>query len=127
MPAPITLIETLDDVRNDACVDVVINLAGESPGNDLWTKKKRIAMRKSRIDVTAGINRQFTKAVAHALNRPTLVSIPAIVVRALGGLCREILLGDQNVVPAKAIASGFIFKDTSVEKTMESLLLSAFR
>ena len=67
-------------------------------------------------------NRQFTNAVAKALYRPTLVAIPAFLIKALGGLGREILLGDQNVVPAKAIEHGYVFKDTNIEATMEALL-----
>jgi len=264
LPAPITLIETLDDINNDACIDVIVNLAGESLSNGLWTPKKQVAMRESRIgltrklialiarldckpelllngsaigvygvtpdgelredtvitndgtvsqklcrdwetearkaeafnvrvvllrtgmvldreggalnqiivptefgggaifgkgnhmmswitrddlvglighiiatpDITGAINgvgpepvnnRRFTKAVASALYRPTLVSIPAFVIRALGGLGREILLGDQTVVPAKALAHGYVFKDPNVEIAMKTNLRGSTR
>ena len=259
LPAPITLIEKLADIQNDASIDVIINLAGESLSNGLWTAKKQIAMRESRIGLTSKLieliarleskpelllngsaigvygvtpdgelredneitsdgtvsqklcrdweaearkaeaykvrvvllrigmvldreggalnqiiiptefgggavfgngnhmmswitrddlvglighiiatpaitgaingvgpepvnNKRFTKAVASALYRPTLVSIPAFVIKALGGLGREILLGDQTVVPAKALAHGYVFKDPNVEIAMQTNL-----
>ena len=67
-------------------------------------------------------NKRFTKAVASALYRPTLVSIPASFIKALGGLGREILLGDQTVIPAKALAHGYVFKDPNVETAMKANL-----
>ena len=264
LPAPITLIETLDDIKNDARIDVIVNLAGESLSNGLWTQKKQAAMRDSRIGLTGKLvaliarlehkpelllngsaigiygvtpegklsedtvitndgtvsqklcrdweteaqkaeawnvrvvllrigmvldreggalnqiivptefgggavfgkgnqmmswitrddlvglighiiatpgitgaingvgpepvsNKRFTKAVARALYRPTLVSIPAFVIKALGGLGREILLGDQTVIPAKALAHGFVFKDPNVEAAMKTNLRGTTR
>lgn len=262
LPAPVTLIETLDDIHSNTTIDVIINLAGESLSNGLWTAKKQAAMRESRIGLTSKIvalisrleskpelllngsaigvygvtpkgelyedsaivhdgtvsqrlcldwetearkaeafnvrvvmlrtgmvldrdggalnqiivptefgggaifgsgehimswitrddlvgliahiianpeihgpvngvgpqpvnNKRFTKAVASALYRPTLVSIPAFVIKALGGLGREILLGDQTVIPAKALAYGYVFKDTDVETAMKTHLRGA--
>ena len=259
LPAPVTLIEKLNDIDNNDKIDVIINLAGESLSNGFWTTKKQYAIRKSRIGLTEQINtliwrlerkpelllngsaigvygvnpdgeqseestivedgtvsqrlcrdweaearraekyhvrvvllrigmvldreggalsqiivptemgggavfgngkhmmswitrddlvglighimatpeiigaingvgptpvsnREFTQAVAKALHRPTLVAIPATIIKALGGLGREILLGNQTVVPAKAIASGYLFKDTNIEATMEDQL-----
>ena len=259
LPAPVTLIETLDDISNDTRIDVIVNLAGESLSNGLWTKKKQDAMRESRIGLTGRLialiarldrkpelllngsaigvygvtpdgelredtaitddgtisqklcrdweaearkaeaynvrvvllrtgmvldreggalsqiivptefgggavfgrgdhmmswitrddlvglighimatpaitgvingvgpepvsNKRFTKAVASALYRPTLVSIPASFIKALGGLGREILLGDQTVIPAKALAHGYVFKDPNVETAMKANL-----
>ena len=259
LPAPITLIETLDNIKNDAEIDVIVNLAGESLSNGLWTTKKQAAMRDSRIGLTRHLialierlerkpellingsaigvygvtpegelredtvitddgtvsqklcrdwetearkaealnvrvvllrigmvldreggalnqiivptefgggaifgkgnhmmswisrddlvglighiiatteikgaingvgpepvnNKRFTQAVANALYRPTLVSIPTFAIRALGGLGREILLGDQTVIPAKALAHGYVFKDPNVEIAMKTNL-----
>jgi len=259
LPAPITLIETLDNIKNDASIDVIVNLAGESLSDGLWTTRKQAAMRESRIGLTKNLvalierlerkpellisgsaigiygvtpegelredtlitddgtvsqklcrdwetearkaaafkvrvvllrigmvldreggalnqiivptefgggavfgkgdhmmswitrddliglighiiatpdikgvingvgpepvnNKRFTKAVASALYRPTLVSIPAFAIKALGGLGREILLGDQTVIPAKALAHGYVFKDPNVEIAMKTHL-----
>ena len=56
LPAPITIIETLEDIDNSDRIDVIINLAGESLSSGLWTRKKRIRMRESRIGLTEKIN-----------------------------------------------------------------------
>ena len=63
-------------------------------------------------------NKVFTKAVAKALYRPTLVQIPKFVMRALGGLGQEILLADQRVIPQIAIETGYLFKDPEIEAAM---------
>jgi len=262
LPAPITLIETLDNIKTDASIDIIVNLAGESLSNGLWTTNKQAAMRESRIGLTKSLitlierlehkpellisgsaigiygvkpdgelredtliiddgtvsqklcrdweaearkaealnvrvvllrigmvldreggalnqiivptefgggavlgkgnqimswitrddlvgliglviatpdikgaingvgpepvdNKRFTKAVASALYRPTLVSIPAFAIKALGGLGREILLGSQTVIPAKALAHGYVFKDPNVEIAMKRYLRGA--
>lgn len=259
LPAPITLIETLDSLHDDDKIDVIINLAGESLSTGLWTAKKQTAMRESRIGLTAKLNaliarlnnkpelllngsaigvygvtpkgeidedsriindgtvsqklcrdweaeackakhynvrvvllrigmvldrdggalgqiiiptefgggavfgkgrhimswitrddlvgmighiiaktdingavngvgpepvtnKQFTKAVAQALYRPVLVAIPAFMIKALGGLGREILLADQKILPKKALAHGYDFKDPNIETAMKTIL-----
>ena len=63
-------------------------------------------------------NKVFTKAVAKALYRPTLVQIPKFVMHALGGLGREILLADQKVIPQTALDTGYSFKDPHIEAAM---------
>ena len=63
-------------------------------------------------------NKVFTKAVAKALYRPTLVGIPKIIIRALGGLGREILLADQKILPKVALETGYVFKDPIIETAM---------
>jgi len=60
----------------------------------------------------------FTKAVAKALYRPTLMQIPKFAIKALGGLGREILLADQRVLPQTALDTGYSFKDPHIEATM---------
>lgn len=64
-------------------------------------------------------NRAFTKAVAKALYRPTWVSIPAVFIKMMGGLGREILLADQDIRPRKALANGFTFLDPKIEEAMQ--------
>ena len=67
-------------------------------------------------------NRDFTKAVAKALYRPCLVSIPAFIIRLMGGLGSEILLADQDIRPRKALANGFTFLDPEIERAMHAHL-----
>lgn len=54
-------------------------------------------------------NADFTRALASALRRPALLTVPAFALRAaLGELSGE-LLGSRRVVPARAIELGFGF------------------
>lgn len=53
---------------------------------------------------------QFAHALGRALHRPVLLRIPALPLKLLlGDFARELLLGGQRVVPAKAVNSGFAF------------------
>ena len=53
---------------------------------------------------------QFAHALGRALHRPVLLRIPALPLKLLlGDFARELLLGGQRVVPAKAAQSGFAF------------------
>ena len=63
-------------------------------------------------------NKAFTKAVAKALYRPTLVAIPEFIIKALGGLGREIPLADQKILPKAVLKTGYIFKDPVIEEAM---------
>jgi len=45
-----------------------------------------------------------------------------LFINALGGLGREILLGDQNVSAEKAVAHGYVFKDMHIGPTMNAQL-----
>ncbi|MEP3891204.1 MAG: TIGR01777 family oxidoreductase [Hellea sp.] len=259
LPAPITLIESFDHIAAHQHIDIVINLAGESLSNGLWTAKKRKAIRDSRIGLTQDLlamltrldqkpdllingsaigvygvhpqgpqdedseiqidgtfsqelcldweaqaykaqglglrvaclrigmvldrdgaalqqiliptelgggakfgngkqmmswisrddlvgmighiianpslsgpingvsplpitNAAFTKAVASALYRPSLVSIPKLIMNALGGLGREILMADHSIHPKAALESGYAFMDTDIDIFMKAHL-----
>jgi uncharacterized protein (TIGR01777 family) len=67
-------------------------------------------------------NKRFIREIAKALYRPTLVTIPKVLIGLLGGLGKEILLADQNIKPKKALENGFTFLDEEVEPTVEFLL-----
>lgn len=64
----------------------------------------------------------ITKAVAHRLHRPRLFPAPAwMISAALGSAGRELLLADQNVLPAVLVSSGFEFVDQSLEALLASV------
>jgi len=63
-------------------------------------------------------NLRFTRALAKALYRPALMVIPKTVIKCLGGLGREILLGDQTILPRKALEHGFEFLDPEIEPAL---------
>jgi uncharacterized protein len=64
------------------------------------------------VNLTAPVpatNAEFTRALAAAVRRPALLSVPGPAVRlALGELSRE-LLGSTRVVPSRLVQAGFSF------------------
>jgi uncharacterized protein (TIGR01777 family) len=61
-------------------------------------------------------NDQFTKALGHALNRPTILPLPAFAARAaFGQMGQEILLEGQRVLPARLLEEGFEFTAPTIE------------
>jgi uncharacterized protein len=67
-------------------------------------------------------NAELTKALAHAVRRPALVTVPAPVLRrALGGLSTA-LLSSHRVVPAKLDSAGFDFHDPTIDQALRAAL-----
>ena len=68
-------------------------------------------------------NAAFARALAKALGRPALLVAPAWLLRFLAGeLAEEMLLGGQRVLPARAVASGFRFDDTDLDRTLGKMV-----
>jgi uncharacterized protein (TIGR01777 family) len=77
------------------------------------------------VNVVAGsvTNREFTKALGHAVHRPTVFPLPAFVVRlAFGQMGEELLLGGQRPVAERLEEAGFAFGDTDLERAIEAAL-----
>ena len=55
LPAPIRVITSLDQIADDARLDAIVNLAGESISNGLWTKRKRRLILRSRLELTRAV------------------------------------------------------------------------
>lgn len=65
-------------------------------------------------------NDEFTRTLGRLLNRPTFLTVPAVLLQtALGELAEE-LLGSRRVVPARAQAGAFAFRYPSVESALAS-------
>jgi uncharacterized protein (TIGR01777 family) len=65
----------------------------------------------------------FTQALGAALHRPTLLRFPAAFLRRLAGdLADELLLGGQQVLPAKAQVSGFVFRHSTLSSALQEIL-----
>ena len=65
-------------------------------------------------------NAEMVSGLARALNRPALMQVPAMVFeRGLGDLGKEIFLGSQNILPTKAVISGFQFEDPMLDEYLE--------
>ncbi|MBW2029863.1 MAG: TIGR01777 family oxidoreductase [Deltaproteobacteria bacterium] len=68
-------------------------------------------------------NRDFTKALGRALNRPTFMpAVPAFVMRLVYGEFGSILVKGQKVIPRKLIQSGFSFNFPEVGDALKNLL-----
>lgn len=78
------------------------------------------------INMTApnpSTNAEFTKMLAHALHRPTLLPLPEAMVRlAFGELADEGLLSSAKVVPERLLASGFQFKFPELDGALADLV-----
>ncbi len=67
-------------------------------------------------------NADYTKALARALHRPALFTVPAIALRvAAGGFSAE-LLESRRIIPAAAAQAGFAFKFPTLEEALADLL-----
>ena len=67
-------------------------------------------------------NSDFTKALGRCLKRPTIFTVPAVVLKlALGEMSRLLLTG-QRVLPTKLLESGFEFKYSDVKSALQSTL-----
>jgi uncharacterized protein (TIGR01777 family) len=68
-------------------------------------------------------NGAFGRALGHALHRPAILRLPAAPLRLLGGdFARELLLGGQQVLPRKALATGFLFRYPTLDAALAALL-----
>jgi len=70
-------------------------------------------------------NRQLTKALGKALNRPTILPVPALAARAaFGQMGQEMLLEGQRVLPARLLDDGFAFSEPTIDVALERALAS---
>jgi uncharacterized protein (TIGR01777 family) len=60
-------------------------------------------------------NREITAAMGRVLHRPTLLTVPAPVLRAVLGELAGDVLGSQRVVPKRLLESGFTFAFPEIE------------
>jgi uncharacterized protein len=67
-------------------------------------------------------NAELTKALAHAVRRPALVTVPAPVLRTVLGGLSAALLSSHRVVPAKLGSAGFDFHDPTIDQALRAAL-----
>jgi uncharacterized protein (TIGR01777 family) len=68
-------------------------------------------------------NREFTRTLGRVLGRPTLVPLPAAVVRALfGEMGQTLLLDSARVLPRRLERAGFTFRYPDVEGALRAVL-----
>jgi uncharacterized protein (TIGR01777 family) len=77
------------------------------------------------VNAVAGAvtNLEFTKALGHALKRPTLFPLPAFAARiVMGEMADGLLLASARVESARLAASGFQFRHRNLEETLKRIL-----
>jgi uncharacterized protein (TIGR01777 family) len=68
-------------------------------------------------------NAEFTKALGHALGRPTIFAVPAFAARlAFGETADALLLASTRVEPARLKEAGFEFRHPGIEGALRSVL-----
>jgi uncharacterized protein len=65
--------------------------------------------------------RDFARAMGRRLRRPSVVAVPAWVLRALLGEVVEVITPGQRVVPAAALASGYQFQHPTLTDALAAL------
>ncbi len=65
-------------------------------------------------------NEAFTRILGDVLHRPTVLPVPASLLKlVLGDMAREMLLASLRVQPARLVESGFSFEYTDLHKTLD--------
>lgn len=68
-------------------------------------------------------NGQLTKALGRALNRPTVLPVPAVAARMVfGQMGQEMLLEGQRALPARLLDEGFEFSAPTIEAGLAQAL-----
>jgi hypothetical protein len=67
-------------------------------------------------------NKDFSLALAKAINRPCLIKTPEFILRLIfGQMAEEIMIQGQKVLPQKALHHGFRFVYPTLEKSLEKI------
>ncbi len=67
-------------------------------------------------------NAEFSSVLARVLGRPALLPMPALALRTMFGEMASLLLGGQQVQPARAESLGFAFRYAKLEPALRDLL-----
>lgn len=69
-------------------------------------------------------NKGLTKALGTALNRPTFLPVPEFALNLIFSEGAKVLTDGQCVEPKRLIESGFTFKHTTIDETINNLINS---
>ena len=95
-----------------------------------WVRMVRWALRNGDVNGALNLtapspvtNAEFTHALAKALRRPALVSVPSFALRVMLGreMADALLLGGQRVLPAKAQRLGYQFRFATIESALRDI------
>lgn len=86
LPRAARIVTSLDAIETAERIDAIVNLAGESIAGGLWTRRRRAAIRTSRIETTRGL-----AALAARLTVPPTVLVNASAIGVYGDRGEELL------------------------------------
>ncbi len=70
-------------------------------------------------------NAEFTKTLGSVLSRPAILPVPALAVKlAFGEMGETVLLGSQRVEPTQLVMSGYPFRFSTLQASLEHILKS---
>lgn len=97
----------------DDCVRLILHAVAEP----------RLAGPLNAVAPGAVTNRDLSRALGSALNRPSLLAAPTAPLRlAFGDFAEELLLGGQRIVPAQALATGFRFRHPHIDGALAAIV-----
>ena len=67
-------------------------------------------------------NSEFSAVLGKVLHRPNWLPVPRIAIRVLLGPVADVVVGGQRAIPAKAFATGFVFRFADLHKALRDLL-----
>jgi uncharacterized protein len=67
-------------------------------------------------------NREFSRALGHALRRPAFAPVPGFAVRVLYGDMAQLVIAGHRVVPSRALEQGYVFRQTDLETALRDAL-----
>jgi uncharacterized protein len=67
-------------------------------------------------------NREFSKALGHALKRPAVLPVPTLALRALYGEMSHIITTGQRVVPERLLQLGYAFRFPELRDALDDVL-----
>jgi hypothetical protein len=86
-------------------------------------EKNRLAGPVNVVSPNSVTSREFARTLGRVLRRPAFCRIPACMIRLiLGEMGRELLLSSIRAVPARLLASDFIFRYLALEGALRHML-----
>lgn len=67
-------------------------------------------------------NDDFARELGHALRRPTIVRVPAAILKVALGDMAELLIAGQRVIPQRALIEGFVFEHADLNSALVASL-----
>ncbi|NBM55925.1 TIGR01777 family oxidoreductase [Proteus vulgaris] len=67
-------------------------------------------------------NKEFTRLLGKAFNRPALMTVPESVLRLVMGESATLVLGGQQAIPEKLLSAGFEFRYPHLEEALKDII-----